>query len=145
MSGTDEWQRERGIIEHHDEDEVLNVYGRGKMIDLARNATRNSSTFNGILKQFDLNVVGTNGGKAVFNFDNPDAARRLRDSFASWTRDADFFDGLNLNTLLKIILKTYILGGDMVLLYDDGLIEDSGKLLIYEPDEIGSTTKEALA
>ena len=145
VSGTDEWQRERGITEHHNEDEVLNVYGRGKMIDLARNATRNSSTFNGILKQFDLNVVGTNGGKAVFNLDNPDAAKRLRDSFASWTRDADFFDGLNLNTLLKIILKTYILGGDMVLLYDDGLIEDSGKLLIYEPDEIGSTTKEALA
>ena len=145
VSGTDEWQRERGITEHHSEDEVLNAYGRGKMIDLARNATRNSSTFNGILKQFDLNVVGTNGGKAVFNFDNPDAAKRLRDSFASWTRDADFFDGLNLNTLLKIILKTYILGGDMVLLYDDGLIEDSGKLLIYEPDEIGNTTKEALA
>ena len=145
VSGTDEWQRERGMTEHLDEDEVLNVYGRGKMIDLARNATRNSSTFNGILKQFDLNVVGTNGGKAVFNLDNPDAAKRLRDSFASWTRDADFFDGLNLNTLLKIILKTYILGGDMVLLYDDGLIEDSGKLLIYEPDEIGSTTKEALA
>jgi len=33
----------------------------------------------------------------------------------------------------------------MVLMFDDGLIEDSGKLVIYEPDEIGDTTAEALA
>lgn len=32
----------------------------------------------------------------------------------------------------------------MVLMFDDGLIEDSGKLVIYEPDEIGSTTEEAV-
>lgn len=145
VSGSDEWQRERGIIERTSEDEILNQYGRGKMLDLARNATRNSSTFNGILKQFDLNVVGVNGGKAIFNFDDSESIRDIHESFASWTRDADFFDGLNLNTLLKIILKTYILGGDMILLFDDGLIEDSGKLLLYEPDEIGNTTDDALA
>lgn len=32
----------------------------------------------------------------------------------------------------------------MVLMFDDGLIEDSGKLVIYEPDEIGNTTEAAL-
>ena len=32
----------------------------------------------------------------------------------------------------------------MVLLFDDGLLEDSGKVVIYEPDEIGNTTPEAL-
>lgn len=141
VSGTDEWQRERGIIEHRDEDEILNSFGRGKMLDLARNATRNSSTFNSILKQFDLNAVGTKGGKAIFNFENSDP---IKEAFAKWTRDADFFDGLSFNTVLKLILKTYILGGDMVLMFDDGLIEDSGKILIYEPDEIGSSTEDAL-
>lgn len=141
VSGSDEWQRERGIIEHRDEDEILNSFGRGKMLDLARNATRNSSTFNAILKQFDLNAVGTKGGKAIFNFENADP---IKDAFAKWTRDADFFDGLSFNTVLKLILKTYILGGDMVLMFDDGLIEDSGKVLIYEPDEIGSSTEDAL-
>lgn len=112
------------------------------MLDLARNAARNSSTFNGILKQFDLNAVGTKGGKAIFDFDNSEA---IKEQFSKWTRDADFFDGLSFNTVLKLILKTYILGGDMVLMFDDGLLEDSGKLVIYEPDEIGSTTPEALA
>ena len=69
----------------------------------------------------------------------------MREAFAKWTRDADFFDGLSFNTLLKLILKTYILGGDMVLVFDDGLLEDSGKVVVYEPDEIGSTTDEAIA
>lgn len=141
VSGTDILQRERGMVEHRSEDEILNAYGRGQMIDLARNATRNSSTFNGILKQFDLNAIGTKGGKAIFDFDN---AEKVKAEFSKWTRDADFFDGLSFNTVLKLILKTYILGGDMVLLFDDGLIEDSGKLVIYEPDEIGNTTPEAL-
>ena len=142
VQGTDILQRERGMVEFRTEDEILNAYGRGQMLDLARNATRNSSTFNGILKQFDLNAIGTKGGKAIFDFDN---AEGIKSEFAKWTRDADFFDGLSFNTLLKLILKTYILGGDMVLMFDDGLIEDSGKLVIYEPDEIGSTTPEALA
>lgn len=141
VSGTDEWQRERGIVERHSEDDIFNAYGRGKALDLARNATRNSSTFNAILKQLDLNVVGVKGGKAIFNFDNSDT---IKSAFSKWTREADFFDGLSFNTLLKLILKTYVLGGDMVLMFDDGLIEDSGKLVIYEPDEIGSTTDEAI-
>lgn len=142
VEGTDILQRERGMVEFRDEDEILNAYARGQMLDLARNATRNSSTFSGILKQFDLNAIGTKGGKAIFDFDN---AEGIKEQFAKWTRDADFFDGLSFNTLLKLILKTYILGGDMVLMFDDGLIEDSGKLVVYEPDEIGNTTPEALA
>ena len=130
------------MVEQRSEDEILNIYGRGKMLDLARNATRNSSTFTGILKQLDLNAVGTQGGKAIFDFDGADP---IKTAFSKWTRNADFFDGLNFNTMLKLILKTYMLGGDMVLLFDDGLVEDSGKILLYEPDEIGPTTKEAIA
>ena len=75
VEGTNELQRERGMTEFSDEDEILNAYGRGKMLDLARNATRNSSTFNGILKQFDLNAIGTKGGKAIFDFDNAESIK----------------------------------------------------------------------
>lgn len=79
VSGTDVWQRERGMTEHRNEDEILNVYGRGMMLDLARNAARNSSTFTGVLKQFDLNAIGTKGGKAIFDFDNAD---RIKEQFS---------------------------------------------------------------
>lgn len=108
------------------------------MLDLARNAVRNSSALNTILKQFDLNVVGCAGGKAIFNFKDTTLADYYREKFANYTRNVDFFDRLNLNTVLKVLLKTMIIGGDSVLLFDDGLIEDSGRLIIYEPDEIGN-------
>lgn len=42
------------------------------MLDLARNATRNSSSFSAILKQLDLNVVGTKGGKLIADFEDAD-------------------------------------------------------------------------
>jgi len=72
-------------------------------------------------------------------------ANVLRREFAKWTRDAEFYDGLSLNSLLKILLRTYLIGGDVVLLFDDFLVEGSGKIVFYEPDMIGNTTKEALA
>ena len=144
VSGFDEWQREQGQTEHQSEDQILSQYRRGRMLDLTRNATRNSPTFNGILKQFDLNAIGTKGGKAIFNFENQETASKIKSEFSKWTREADFFDGLNFNTVLKLILKTYILGGDMVLLFDDGMIEDSGKIVIYEPDEINNTSEKAM-
>lgn len=141
VSGSDVMQRGRGYTETKTEDEILTVYGRGSMIDLARNATRNSSTFNAILKQFDFNAVGQSGGKVIIDSEDGD---ELTDRFAEWTRNSDFFDGVDLNSVLKLILKTYLLGGDMALLFDDGIVEDSGKILVYEPDEIGNTTTEAL-
>lgn len=144
VSGFDQMQREIGIRETENEDQILSSYERGRLLNLVRNAARNSPTLNGMLKQFDLNVVGTKGGKAIVNFADYEKGRILKDEFAKWTRSVDFFDGQNLNTILKIVLKTYLIGGDMVLLFDDGLVEDSGKLLIYEPDEIGNTTDEIL-
>lgn len=144
VSGFDETQREQGIAERNSEDCILDSYSRGRMLDLTRNAVRNSPTFNGILKQFDLNAIGTKGGKAIFNFKDVELSKYMREEFSKWTRNADFFDGMSFNTMLKLILKTYIIGGDLVLVFDDGLVEDSGKLLIYEPDEIGNTTEDAL-
>lgn len=144
VSGPDKDQRERGKAETVGEDRILDHSKRGQLLDLVRNQVRNSPTFNGILKQFDLNAVGTKGGKVVFGFEDADAVGPVRDEFAKWTRDADFFDGLSLNSLLKIILKTYVTGGDCVLLFDDGLIEDSGRILLYEPDEIGSVKPDVL-
>lgn len=147
VQGPDESQRERGITERTGEDGVLDAYARGRLLDLTRNAARNSSTMAAILRTFDLQVVGTKGGKAIFAFDDTHAetSRALLERFAEWTRNADFFDGLPFNQLLKILLKTALVGGDCVLVFDDGLVEDSGRLILFESDEIGSTTDEAVA
>ena len=144
VEGTDEWQRDRGVTETKGEDEILGASKRGKLLDLARNAVRNNPTFVTILKQFDLNAVGTEGGKAIVTFQNENFSKKVLKEFSKWTRTADFFDSLNLNTVLKIVLKTQLIGGDLVILFDDGLISDSGKILIYEPDEIGDTDEKEI-
>lgn len=101
---------------------------------------RNSSTFATIMKQFDLNVCGTKAGKAIFSFQDDSLNKALKASFSKWTRCADFFDGFSFNSVLKLVLKQVLIGGDCVILFDDKLIENSGKLVIYESDEIGDVS-----
>lgn len=144
VSGTDEWQRERGARECKDEDEILDSGKRAKVLNLARNAYRNNPQLVSILKQFDLQAIGSVGGKTILTFDDRDFAKKVKEAFALWTRSADFFDGLSLNALLKVILKTAIIGGDLVLVFDDDLISDSGKVILFEPDEIGDCSQETL-
>lgn len=115
------------------------------MLDMARNQARNSSTFNAILKQFDYNAVGTEGGKAILTIPDTELAQELVRRFAAWTRNADFYDGLPFNQLLKLILKTQLLGGDCVLMIDDDIVEDSGRIMLFEPDELGEVPVDALA
>jgi len=68
--GFNELQRERATIERRNEDEILNQYSRGRLLDMTRNQARNSATFQTILKQFDFNAVGSKGGKIVINSDD---------------------------------------------------------------------------
>ena len=144
VSGFDVTQRECGITETKGEDEILPVYARGRLLDMARNSVRNSATFSTILKQLDFNVCGTKAGKVILDFPDLNTSKEVVELFSNFTRSADFFDGLNFNSLLKLIMKNELIGGDCVVMFDDGLVEDSGKLIVYESDEIGSTTDEAI-
>ena len=50
VSGFDVTQREQGITETKGEDEILPKYARGRLLDMTRNAVRNSATFSTLLK-----------------------------------------------------------------------------------------------
>lgn len=139
-----EYQRERGQIEKRGEDEILHHSLRGKLLDLTRNANRNSSQLCTILKQFDLWGVTKNGGKAIISFEDSEYSKEVKNAFAEYTRNCDFYDGMNLNSLLKLIVRELIVGGDVVLIFDDNLVTDSGKLMLFESDEIGDIPEQAL-
>lgn len=81
-------------------------------------------------------VVSTCGGKVILSLPNEEANSSLMDAFSKWTRCSDFFTCDNFNRMLKRVLREYIIGGDVVLVFDDGLIEDSGKVLVFESNEI---------
>ena len=132
--------RERLYAETGGEEEALTHDERNRLIALVRNLSRNSDHLNGFLTQLELNVVGTNGGKASFEFpvEFTDSARELRAAFGEWARECEFFDGATLQQLLKLALRTKYVTGRAVLLFDDGIIADTGKIVVFEGDAVAN-------
>lgn len=131
--------RESPTVETSGEDDALTATLRAQFVNLGRNGIRNNESLNAVLKQFKVNVIGTEGGKAYFDFgpQYEEAAKTLKREFAHFCSSCEFYDGMRFNELLDIILKTVVIGGDMVLAFDNHQFEDSGKILAYEPDSIG--------
>lgn len=141
VSYPDQSNREWTAPERENEDVILDPYARGKMINSARQATRNSGIMASLLKTMTLNVVGSEGGKIILPFDNEDVLRQ----FSKWTRSCDFVDNsITFNEILKLVLLTRLLNGDMCVLHDNDLITGSNRLLLFEGDEIVTTTEDAI-
>ena len=136
VDGPSQLMIEPSSQETRTEDQILDPDKRAKLLDLTRNLVRNSSLFNTILGQLTTNVVSTCGGKVVLSLPNEQTNKDLKKAFFSYTRNVDFYTGDTFNHLLKRTLREYVIGGDCVLLFDDGLIEDSGKVLLFESNEI---------
>ena len=136
--------RERPGIETGGEDDALTAALRNQFLNLSRNAVRNNETLNAILEQFRSNAIGIEGGKAFFDFPEgyEEGAYKLRRAFARFCRSCEFFDGMSWNELLKIILQTVLVCGECAIVFDDGTIEDSGRVLVFEPDSILNAPKE---
>lgn len=134
----DQSLRERLYAETGGEEKALTIDERNRLIALVRNLERNSDHINGFLTQLDLNVVGTVGGKASFSFppEFAESAMELRAAFGNWARECEFFDGLPLQDLLKLALRTKYTTGRAVLLFDDGIVCDSGKVIMFEGDAV---------
>lgn len=141
VSGPDQTLRARGVTEVDGEDGSLKFYQRTKMLNLVRNGVRNSPSLNAVLKQFEVNVVGNVGGKASFVFKDGSLADSVRDEFAKWCRSIEYFDGMSFGEVLKKTLITYLISGDLVLLFD----RFSGKIVAFEPDCINDLDEAEFA
>ena len=132
--------RERPQVEFGGEDDALTQILRNQFVNLARNGVRNNETLNAILLQFKLNVIGTVGGKAYFDFGEQyeNEAAILRREFSRHCNSCEFFDGAKFSEFLEHLLETVAIGGDCVVCFDNHIFEDSGKLIGYEPDSIAN-------
>lgn len=136
VHGTDQNLRGRATVEHDGEDGAMSFYERTKFANLARQGARNSETLNTILKQFEINVVGTVGGKASFVLEDQAKAARLQRAFGRYCRSCEYFDRLPLSVVLKKAMLCYLMCGDIVLMVD----RFSKKLVSFEPDCINSVS-----
>lgn len=121
---------------------------RNRLVAAARQACRENEHLEGVLHQLDLNVVGCDGGKAVFAFPEKFAAQgeSVKKEFIRWAQAAEYFDDLSLQKLLRLVLRTLFVGGDLVLVYDwDLTAANSGQVIMFEPDCVGNLTKPDFA
>ena len=116
---------------------------RNRLIALARNVARNSVALEACIRQLEQNIVGPKGGQAVFSFpENRQAAgKTIHRAFANWAQTAEYYDDQSLNSLLKLCLRTLLLGGDLALVFDWGVVQDTGKIIAFDPDCIGNISE----
>lgn len=140
VHGPDQLNRPRISAETEGEVGQLTIWERNRLVALARNAARNSDRLEGILHQIEINVVGVDGGKAVFEFPKAYKAAedQIKTAFANWAQEAEYFEDVDLQDVLRLALRTQMLGGDVVLVFDDDVTAAStGQIIAFEPDCVG--------
>lgn len=141
VTGPDQLNRGWIHAETGPETKYLTADERNRLIALARNAARNTESFEGILNQLETGVIGIEGGKAVFNFpaEFEDAQKKIKAEFSKWAKSAEYFDDANLQRVLSLVLRTLMIGGDCALVFDwDVTKYSTGQIIGFEPDCIGN-------
>lgn len=148
VHGPDQLNRSWTSAETGPETMQLTANERNRLIALARNAERNSDKLEGIIHQLEINVIGVEGGKAIFTFpgEYKEVGDKISQEFSKWARAAEYFDDVNLQKVLKLVLRTLLIGGDCVLVFDwDVTKESTGQIISFEPDCIGDLDQKEFA
>lgn len=134
--------RRQPVREMSGEDSIYPMRERVLGVNIGRDLERNYSPARSILHQFRMNVVGALG-KLQVNAKDGDAAAAWFNG--TWAKDCDYRDpGTHFSTILQNVVAAPIREGDMLGIVDDGLIDDSGKLLHWEADQIVPLSDSAL-
>ena len=136
--------RREATIETKGEDKQLPSAKRLRITNLLRDMLRNSPAFVMQNRQMCINVVGSTGGKmyASFPAGYESAAKEVMHYFNRvWAPQAEFTFGKGFNWLLKTVLTTRDVCGNVILVFDDGILSGgngSGRIRAFEGDEIAN-------
>jgi capsid protein len=106
---------------------------RGHGTNVGRELERNYSSARGIIHQFRMNVVGPLGKLQVNAKGGSEAAAWFN---GVWAKDCDYRDAQHWSTVCQNIVAAIMREGDVLAVFDDDLIDDSGKLLFWESDQV---------
>jgi len=135
-------RRRQPQVETRNEDQIYGMLYRGKGVNIGRDLERNYAPAKGILHQFRVNVVG-HLGKLQVNIAGGDKASKWFNG--TWAKDCDFRDDLHFSTVLQNVVASVMREGDLLVVVDDGAINDSGKLIHWESDQIAPLSETALS
>lgn len=136
--------RREAVVETKGEDKQLPSAKRLRITNLLRDMLRNSPAFVMQNRQMCINVVGSTGGKmyASFPAGYEAAAKEVMHYFNRvWAPQAEFTFGKGFNWLLKTVLTTRDVCGNVILVFDDGILSGgngSGRIRAFEGDEIAN-------
>lgn len=128
--------------ETQDEDGIVGDWGRNRLTAAGRDMMRNSPTRGTMDQQRRVNIVGTVGGKLHASFPEGygEAAKAvMRYVNRVWAPHCEFTYGKSLNWLLKTVVTAEDVGGNVILVFDDGILtggDGTGTIRGFEADEI---------
>lgn len=128
------------------EDETLGSNARNRLVNAGRDMMRNSPTRVTMDQQLRVNVVGNVGGKLYASFPegNAEASDAVMRYFNRiWAPRCEFTFGKSFNWLLKTVLTAQDVGGNVILVFDDGILtggRGTGRIRGFEADEIANVS-----
>lgn len=141
--------RREAVVETRGEDWQLTAPKRLRLTNLLRDMLRNSPAFLMQNRQMCVNVVGSEGGKmhAAFPEGYEASAREVMHYFNRvWAPKAEFTFRKGFNWLLKAALTAKDVCGNVVLVFDDGILsggDGTGRIRAFEGDEIADVPNVA--
>ncbi len=141
-------QRRAATVETKGEDKQLTPSQRNKLVNLGRDMMRNAPERVGQDQQLRVNIVGAVGGKlhASFPAEYKAAADAVMHYFNKvWAPRAEFTFRENFNWILKTALTAQDVGGNVVLVFDDGILtggKGTGRVRGFEADEIAEIPRD---
>lgn len=144
-------QRRAATVETGGEDKQLSPYQRNQLVNLSRDMMRNAPERVMQDQQLRVNIVGCEGGKLHASFPKgfEDAANAVMHYFNKvWAPRAEFTFRQNFNWVLKTALTAQDVGGNVVLVFDDGVLtggNGTGRVRGFEADEIADIPQDLFA
>lgn len=137
--------------ERKNEDDILGAHPRNSLVNAGRDLMRNSPTRVIMDQQLRVNVAGVVGGKLYAAF--PEGFSAAADAVMRyfnrvWAPSCEFTFGKSFNWLLKTVLTAQDVGGNVILVFDDGLLtggRGTGRIRGFEADEIADVQDEDFA
>jgi len=128
--------RRRPVVETKNEDQTLDARKRLLSHNIGRDLERNYAPARGIIHQFRINVVGSQG---KIQINAPDGQQATQYFNEVWAKDCDFRDELHWSTVLQNVVAGAIREGDLLAVFDDEVTPfDTGKLILFESDQIAN-------